>query len=226
MRLCLWVNTFTNVSKIKNKFPLGETGRPEGAGVGCLPLSIHWDRALGLSFPWRGAFSQGTSDISQWWLLSSICIIPGSLPGDPANIPGLNTTTSLPACQAGDASLIPESGRSFWEWNGYPLQYSCLENPMDRGAWWATVHEVAESDVTEWPSAHTHTHTHTHTVAQAHTHPYSASSNLPKLPFNCSYQHVAPVASAQGKCDSLDPPVFPDFRVEFALQPRFSDEFQ
>ena len=33
--------------------------------------------------------------------------------------------------------------------NGNPLQYSCLENPMDRGAWWATVHEVAESDMTK-----------------------------------------------------------------------------
>ena len=33
--------------------------------------------------------------------------------------------------------------------NGYPLQYSCLEDPMDRGAWWATVHRIAESDMTE-----------------------------------------------------------------------------
>ena len=41
--------------------------------------------------------------------------------------------------------LIPRSGRSPTEENGYPLQYSCLENPMDRGAWWATVHGVAKS---------------------------------------------------------------------------------
>ena len=36
------------------------------------------------------------------------------------------------------------------EGNGNPLQYSCLENPMDRGAWRATVHEITESDTTEW----------------------------------------------------------------------------
>ena len=46
------------------------------------------------------------------------------------------------ACQAGDNSSIPESGRSPREGNGNPLQYSCLENPMDRGAWWATVHGI------------------------------------------------------------------------------------
>ena len=40
---------------------------------------------------------------------------------------------------------IPWSGRSPGEGHGNPLQYSCLENPMDRGAWWATVHRVAKS---------------------------------------------------------------------------------
>ena len=54
---------------------------------------------------------------------------------------------NLPASagDAGDSGLIPGSGRSPREGNGYPLQCSCLENPMDRGAWWATVHGVAES---------------------------------------------------------------------------------
>ena len=46
------------------------------------------------------------------------------------------------ACHAGDAGSVPGSGRSPAEGNGNPLQYSCLENPMDRGAWWATVHGV------------------------------------------------------------------------------------
>ena len=49
------------------------------------------------------------------------------------------------ACNAGDPSLILGSGRSFGEGNGNPLQYSCLENPMDSGAWWAAVHGVTKS---------------------------------------------------------------------------------
>ena len=49
------------------------------------------------------------------------------------------------ACNVGDPGLIPGSGRSPGEGNGNPLQYSCLGNPMDRGAWWATVHGVAKS---------------------------------------------------------------------------------
>ena len=48
-------------------------------------------------------------------------------------------------CNAGDPGSIPGLGRSPGEGNGSPLQYSCLENPMDGGAWWATVHRVAKS---------------------------------------------------------------------------------
>ena len=57
-----------------------------------------------------------------------------------------------PLANAGDAEdsgSIAGSGRSPGGGNGNPLQYSCLENPMDRASWWATVHEVAkESDTT------------------------------------------------------------------------------
>ena len=49
------------------------------------------------------------------------------------------------AWNAGDPGSIPDTGRSPGEGNGYPLQYSCLENSTDRGAWWATVHGVAKS---------------------------------------------------------------------------------
>ena len=49
------------------------------------------------------------------------------------------------ACNARDLGSIPGSGKSPGEGNGNPLQYSCLENPMDRGAWLATVHRVAKS---------------------------------------------------------------------------------
>ena len=49
------------------------------------------------------------------------------------------------ACNAGDLGLIPGLGRSPGGGHGKPLQFSCLENPVDRGAWWATVHGVAKS---------------------------------------------------------------------------------
>ena len=49
------------------------------------------------------------------------------------------------ACNEGDLGLIHGSGRYPEEGNSYPLQYSCLENPMGRGAWWATVHGVTKS---------------------------------------------------------------------------------
>ena len=49
------------------------------------------------------------------------------------------------ACNAGGLGLIPGSGRSPGEGNGYPLQYSCLENSMDRGAWRVTIHGVTKN---------------------------------------------------------------------------------
>ena len=60
-------------------------------------------------------------------------------------------------CNAGDLGLISGSGRSPGEGNGNPLQCFCLENSMDGGAWWATVHGVAKSQtrLSEFTSAHT-----------------------------------------------------------------------
>ena len=63
------------------------------------------------------------------------------------DFPGGSVVKNLPA-NAGDAKdvgSVPGSERSPGEENGNPLQYSCLENPMDRGAWWATVHGVAKT---------------------------------------------------------------------------------
>ena len=61
------------------------------------------------------------------------------------------------ACNAGDLGSIPRSGRSPGEGNGNPLQYSCLENPMDVGAWWAfSPRGQKESDTTERLHLHLH----------------------------------------------------------------------
>ena len=62
------------------------------------------------------------------------------------NFPSDLVVKNLPA-NARDMSLIPGSGRSPGEGNGNPLQYSCLGNLMDRGAWWATVHRVGKSQI-------------------------------------------------------------------------------
>ena len=85
----------------------------------------------------------------------------GSIPG-PGKIPWRRDRLSNPVflgfpgssdgkestCNTGDLGLIPVLGRSAGEGKGYPLQCSCLENSMDRGAWWATVRGHKESDMT------------------------------------------------------------------------------
>ena len=63
---------------------------------------------------------------------------------DIAGFPGGSEVKNLLA-NAGDTGSIPQSGRAPGEGNGSPVQYSCLENSMDRGAWWATVCGVAKS---------------------------------------------------------------------------------
>ena len=60
------------------------------------------------------------------------------------NLPG-GSDGKGSACNAGDLGSVPGLGRSPGEGNGNPFQYSCLENPMDRGTWWATVHGVTKS---------------------------------------------------------------------------------
>ena len=60
----------------------------------------------------------------------------------------LSSVGTESTCNAGDLGLVPGLGRAPGEGNGNPLQYSCLENPMDRGAWQATVHGLQELDST------------------------------------------------------------------------------
>ena len=67
------------------------------------------------------------------YLILLICELPGGSDGKAS------------ACDAGDLGSIPGLGRSPGEGSGSPLQHSCLENPTDGGAWWATVHGVAKS---------------------------------------------------------------------------------
>ena len=65
------------------------------------------------------------------------------------DVPG-GTGGKEPTCQwrdVRDLDSTPGSGRSPGGGNGHPLQYCCLENPMDRGAWWATVHWVSKSQI-------------------------------------------------------------------------------
>ena len=71
-------------------------------------------------------------------MLVGICdIVMWGFPG--------GTVVKNPPANAGDVGLIPGSGRSPGGGNGNPLQYSCLENPMDRGAWLVTVQRVTKS---------------------------------------------------------------------------------
>ena len=68
-----------------------------------------------------------------------------------------------PPADAGDvrdAGSVPRSGRSPGGGHGNPLQYSCLENPMDRGAWWATVHKITQNR-TQLRQSSIHECTHT-----------------------------------------------------------------
>ena len=83
--------------------------------------------------------------------------------------PGGAVVKNLPANarDVRDAGLIPGWERCPGVGNGNPLHYSCLENSMSRGVWWATVQGAAKRHMTE----HTHvlTHTHTHTNTHRHT---------------------------------------------------------
>ena len=93
---------------------------------------------------------------------------------------GTLAVKNLPA-KAGDAASIPGSGRSPGRGNGNPLQDSSLGNPLDRGAWLATVHGVTKSQTGLSNCTHTHTHTHTHTRL-THTHIHTHTRTHARTP--------------------------------------------
>ena len=111
-------------------------------------LSIDFQGAFLHTCGWGGLLTLGMRNM--WSGVQLSCFSPPPLivllisswfPG------GLNGKES--ACSVGDSASIPALGRTLGGGNGNPLQYSCLENPMDRGAWWATVHRVTELGLTD-----------------------------------------------------------------------------
>ena len=120
----------TTQHRIGKGFPDSSDGREPACNTGDLGSTSGWGRSRE---EWNGYPLQCSCleciAIGLWW--------KKGFPG------GLHSKES--ACNAGDLGLIPGLGRSPREGNGNPLQYSCLGNPMDRGAWWATVHGVAKS---------------------------------------------------------------------------------
>ena len=121
------------------------------------------------------------------------------------------------SCNAGDvedSSSIPGSGRSPRGGNGNLLQYSCLENPMDRGAWQATVHRVARSQIqlSDWVHTHSHRHTHTH---------------MPKLAYLNWYTHLSPW-SLITRLQTMGPehPLLPELELLFGAVLRENAEKQ
>ena len=81
-------------------------------------------------------------------------------------------------CNAVDLGLIPGLGRSPGEGNGNPLQYSCLENPMNGGAWWATVRGLAKSWTRLRDYTFTFIHTHTHIIQYGKSTIYSFTKKI------------------------------------------------
>ena len=114
------------------------SGRSAGEGSGNQLLIFlleksHGQRSVASYSPKGHKESDTTEQLSKYAHSSLIWVFPWWLSGKDS------------ACQAGDLGSFPGCGRSSGEGNGNLLQYSCLENSMDRGTWWATVHGVAKN---------------------------------------------------------------------------------
>ena len=109
------------------RFSLDSPGKSTGVGCNCLLQGNDY----------TGVYVYKSSVTSVLHFCAFYCLpkLKGGFPGD--------SVSKDSACNTGNLDLIPGSGRRPGEANGNPLQYSCLGNPMDRGAWRATVHGVA-----------------------------------------------------------------------------------
>ena len=131
-------------------FPGGSAGKGSSCNVGDLGLipemgiCLEKEKATHSSIlAWRIPWAEGPDIYSPWsckeldmteWLTFLASLVTG------------DSDSKESAYSVGDQGSIPRSGRSSGEGNGYPLQYSCLENPIDRGTWQATFHGVTKSD--------------------------------------------------------------------------------
>ena len=95
------------------------------------------------------SFLQGS--LRRQWLFGHICASLGDAPGG-----SVSKESAASELDSGDMNVIPGSGRSLGGGHGNPPQYSCMENPMDGGAWWAIVYRVAKNWIwLKWLSMHT-----------------------------------------------------------------------
>ena len=117
----------------------------KGAVTSCLhfPFCLAWfpHSVIKASLSEDSQFDRSMSGINR---CPHLCELHIENPHQAMGFPG-GSDGKESACNAGDLGLIPGSGRSPGKGNGYPLQYSCLVNPKDRGAWWVTVHGVTNS---------------------------------------------------------------------------------
>ena len=123
----LWESTFPLLGKspVGRQFPSTSQGGEETGGPSSPGSEQRWAGALGK----RRSLQLKTPYLQRWNFTKA--------PRSPHSSVGKEST-----CIAGDLGSIPGSGRFPGEGNGNPLEYSCLENPMDKGAWQATVHGV------------------------------------------------------------------------------------
>ena len=134
--LCVKFSIFTVLRDLSTLPPLHAKTSVEGLLSTCNSVSLIHTLALALASEMNANLRSST------WLSSDLLTTrPFSLNPQILGFP-CNAVSKESACNAGDQGLIPGWERSPGEGNGSPFQYSCLENPMDRGAWRATVHVV------------------------------------------------------------------------------------